>query len=81
MSTNSKTLAGKVACVTGGSRSLGAAIAKLMNQRLADAVDLQTQMKPAHWNVKGRLSKPIPRQRSRSAKRDAMSIQIRCARP
>jgi starvation-inducible DNA-binding protein len=26
---------------------------KLMNQRLADAVDLQMQMKQAHWNVKG----------------------------
>ena len=26
---------------------------KLMNQRLADAVDLQLQMKQAHWNVKG----------------------------
>jgi starvation-inducible DNA-binding protein len=25
----------------------------LMNQRLASAVDLQTQMKQAHWNVKG----------------------------
>src|SRR6476646_2873747 len=25
----------------------------LMNQRLADAVDLQTQMKQAHWHVKG----------------------------
>src|SRR5205807_861291 len=25
----------------------------LMNQRLADAVDLQTQVKQAHWNVKG----------------------------
>jgi len=25
----------------------------LMNQRLADATDLQTQMKQAHWNVKG----------------------------
>ena len=25
----------------------------LMNQRLADAVDLQSQMKQAHWNVKG----------------------------
>jgi len=25
----------------------------LMNQRLADAVDLQTQIKQAHWNVKG----------------------------
>ena len=26
---------------------------KLMNQRLASAVDLQMQMKQAHWNVKG----------------------------
>src|SRR5271157_4907081 len=25
----------------------------LMSQRLADAVDLQMQMKQAHWNVKG----------------------------
>src|SRR4029079_799943 len=25
----------------------------LMNQRLAEAVDLQMQMKQAHWNVKG----------------------------
>jgi starvation-inducible DNA-binding protein len=25
----------------------------LMNQRLADAVDFQAQMKQAHWNVKG----------------------------
>jgi starvation-inducible DNA-binding protein len=25
----------------------------LMNQRLADAVDLQAQLKQAHWNVKG----------------------------
>ena len=25
----------------------------LLNQRLADAVDLQMQMKQAHWNVKG----------------------------
>jgi starvation-inducible DNA-binding protein len=25
----------------------------LMNQRLADAVDLETQIKQAHWNVKG----------------------------
>src|SRR6266496_6768522 len=25
----------------------------LMNQRLADVVDLQTQIKQAHWNVKG----------------------------
>jgi starvation-inducible DNA-binding protein len=26
---------------------------QLMNQRLADAVDLQSQAKQAHWNVKG----------------------------
>src|ERR1051326_8645544 len=30
-----------------------AELCALMNQRLADAVDLQTQMKQAHWNVKG----------------------------
>jgi starvation-inducible DNA-binding protein len=29
------------------------ALNQLMNQRLADAVDLQTQLKQAHWNVKG----------------------------
>ncbi len=29
------------------------ALIGLMNQRLADAVDLQAQMKQAHWNVKG----------------------------
>jgi len=28
-------------------------LAALMNQRLASAVDLQMQMKQAHWNVKG----------------------------
>src|SRR5206468_6148328 len=28
-------------------------ISALLNQRLADAVDLQSQMKQAHWNVKG----------------------------
>jgi starvation-inducible DNA-binding protein len=28
-------------------------VCTLLNQRLADAVDLQTQMKQAHWNVKG----------------------------
>src|SRR5690242_6654228 len=28
-------------------------LSALMNQRLASAVDLQTQMKQAHWNVKG----------------------------
>ncbi len=26
---------------------------ELMNQRLSDAIDLQMQMKQAHWNVKG----------------------------
>jgi starvation-inducible DNA-binding protein len=26
---------------------------QLLNQRLAEAIDLQTQMKQAHWNVKG----------------------------
>jgi starvation-inducible DNA-binding protein len=29
------------------------ALNQLMNQRLADAVDLQSQVKQAHWNVKG----------------------------
>ena len=28
-------------------------LSALMNQQLANAVDLQTQMKQAHWNVKG----------------------------
>jgi starvation-inducible DNA-binding protein len=30
-----------------------AEVITLLNKRLADAVDLQTQMKQAHWNVKG----------------------------
>lgn len=30
-----------------------AALVGIINQRLADAVDLQTQLKQAHWNVKG----------------------------
>src|SRR5271154_6768686 len=30
-----------------------AKIIDLLNSRLADAIDLQTQMKQAHWNVKG----------------------------
>jgi starvation-inducible DNA-binding protein len=34
-------------------QSRRSALCGLMNQRLADAVDLQTQMKQAHWNVKG----------------------------
>ena len=29
-------------------------LVELLNKRLADAIDLQTQMKQAHWNVKGR---------------------------
>jgi len=28
-------------------------VIRLMNQRLADGIDLQTQCKQAHWNVKG----------------------------
>jgi starvation-inducible DNA-binding protein len=30
-----------------------AEIVSLLNQRLADAIDLQSQCKQAHWNVKG----------------------------
>src|SRR5262245_7081625 len=33
--------------------SMRAELIPLMNQRLADALDLQLQMKQAHWNVKG----------------------------
>jgi starvation-inducible DNA-binding protein len=29
------------------------AVAAILNQRLADAIDLSTQIKAAHWNVKG----------------------------
>ena len=35
------------------SKQRRAEINALLNQRLADAVDLQMQMKQAHWNVKG----------------------------
>src|SRR5690242_19279320 len=28
-------------------------VVELLNARLADAIDLQTQSKQAHWNVKG----------------------------
>src|SRR3954469_10826038 len=28
-------------------------LCQLLNQRLADVLDLQSQMKQAHWNVKG----------------------------
>jgi starvation-inducible DNA-binding protein len=30
-----------------------AQVSELLNQRLADCIDLQTQCKQAHWNVKG----------------------------
>src|SRR6516225_3567952 len=30
-----------------------ASLVELLNARLADAIDLQTQMKQAHWDVKG----------------------------
>src|SRR5256885_13589517 len=33
--------------------SARAQVIDLLNERLADAIDLQTQMKQAHWNVKG----------------------------
>jgi starvation-inducible DNA-binding protein len=33
--------------------AIRAKVIELCNARLADAVDLQTQMKQAHWNVKG----------------------------
>ena len=29
------------------------AVVELLNARLADAIDLSSQMKQAHWNVKG----------------------------
>jgi starvation-inducible DNA-binding protein len=35
------------------SESTRTAVGGLLNARLADAIDLQTQMKQAHWNVKG----------------------------
>jgi starvation-inducible DNA-binding protein len=35
------------------SESARTKMAQLLNARLADAIDLQTQMKQAHWNVKG----------------------------
>ena len=35
------------------SANLRAELNELMNQRLADAIDLQQQMKQAHWNIKG----------------------------
>jgi starvation-inducible DNA-binding protein len=33
--------------------SVRAKMIELLNARLADAIDLQTQIKQAHWNVKG----------------------------
>jgi len=35
------------------SKDLRTQLSALLNQRLASAVDLQMQMKQAHWNVKG----------------------------
>jgi starvation-inducible DNA-binding protein len=35
------------------SPNIRAQVAELLNQRLADCIDLQTQCKQAHWNVKG----------------------------
>jgi starvation-inducible DNA-binding protein len=34
-------------------RAIRAKIVDLLDARLADAIDLQTQLKQAHWNVKG----------------------------
>lgn len=34
-------------------QSVRAKMIELLNARLADAIDLQTQIKQAHWNVKG----------------------------
>lgn len=35
------------------SEQVRANVTTLLNARLADAIDLQTQLKQAHWNVKG----------------------------
>jgi starvation-inducible DNA-binding protein len=35
------------------SEAIRTQVVKLLNGRLADAIDLQTQIKQAHWNVKG----------------------------
>src|SRR5262245_50266440 len=35
------------------SESTRAKVSELLNARLDDAIDLQTQTKQAHWNVKG----------------------------
>jgi starvation-inducible DNA-binding protein len=35
------------------SEAIRTKVAQLLNGRLADAIDLQTQSKQAHWNVKG----------------------------
>ena len=34
-------------------RATRAKVIELLDARLADAIDLQTQLKQAHWNVKG----------------------------
>jgi len=33
--------------------SVRSQVSDLLNNRLAEAIDLQTQTKQAHWNVKG----------------------------
>jgi starvation-inducible DNA-binding protein len=35
------------------SRAVRTKVIDLLDARLADAIDLQTQLKQAHWNVKG----------------------------
>src|SRR5262249_50321728 len=35
------------------SEAIRVKVVELLNARLADAIDLQTQIKQAHWNVKG----------------------------
>jgi starvation-inducible DNA-binding protein len=35
------------------SEAIRAKVVELLNARLADCTDLQTQCKQAHWNVKG----------------------------
>jgi starvation-inducible DNA-binding protein len=35
------------------SEAIRTKVVRLLNGRLADAIDLQTQTKQAHWNVKG----------------------------
>jgi hypothetical protein len=41
-------------------------VVRLLNARLADAIDLQTQCKQAHWNVRGHSSSPYTSSSTRS---------------